>query len=256
MRAMLRGASKLVVFLLALPVSGVGDGNSFVRAIEQMKRSIAPIAYGHRDEKGKLTEIGRITGTGFFVGRDGYFLTAGHVAQVIQGKIRTGEERGVGVLVPYNSWGRGSDTGRYRWFKLDILFVDVQNDLALCKTVNNPFEWEGTKDFVAPVTFESEVPSDGTPVAFTGFPLQSKAPISGQGSIASYQLVTGSNQGGTALVIYAVVWGGASGSPVFLPDGRVVGILTAGGPGGSPHLAMARPANLIKELLEAHKVPY
>jgi len=136
-------------------------------------------------------------------------------------------------------------------FGIDTTRIDTENDIALCKTMKNPFLAERTKDFVQAVKLDGTIPPDGMEVCFTGFPLHTRIPISGHGIVASLQALPSSGEKHSlTLLLHAEVWPGTSGSPLFLEDGRVIGLMAAMGTGSSQGISYARPARFITALLD------
>lgn len=86
-------------------------------------------------------------------------------------------------------------------------------------------------------------------MAFTGFPLRSRRPVTSKGIIASY------NARLQQVFIDKVAWPGASGSPLYVASGQVVGMVHKRGIGAVEGLAFARPAVLIRDFLAGHKIP-
>ena len=226
---------------------------TWIKAINKMKRSICPIVYMIQDAKGNLTY--RTTeGTGFFVGKEGYFITAAHVIRNVDRNARANPRTTAVVVVPRGNWPKGDKEIDVNWFKFDLVSSDEENDLALCKTRINPFQTDETKHFVQQVIIDDTIPPDGTELTFTGFPLHNQTPISGRGTVASFQMIKGRNQRGLVLLVHAIVWPGVSGSPLYLENSRVVGLVTGLMTGRAQGITIARPARFIKALLESKQV--
>lgn len=152
-------------------------------------------------------------------------------------------------------WPRGNDSaGDVHWFRFVLIRLDTENDLALCKTADNPFESQDTKRLVHEVVLEDNVPPDGTAVGFEGFPLFSRQPIAGQGTLGSYINGNIGNVHGLVLVVHASCWPGSSGSPLFLDGGRVIGLMTNCGQANTGGISVARPSTFIRVLLESQGV--
>jgi hypothetical protein len=125
--------------------------------------------------------------------------------------------------------------------------------LAVCQPVENPFTSKRVKENIAIASFDIQTWPEGTPVAFTGFPLESSTPISSKGFIAGFQIISE----GTAGFDYAVdkaAWPGASGSPLYLANGKVVAIMRAAGENAGSGISFARSAVVISDFLSKH--PY
>jgi S1-C subfamily serine protease len=245
-----------VLLTSGLPLGG-SEIPSFVQAVEEVKRSIFPIVFGMKQEGNRATiRSDKLVGTGFFVGEEGYFVTAGHIGSDLQNAAKTEPPVRGFILVPESHWGRGGQEFFVRSFPFRVVRIDEQNDLALCKTDENPFSHEATKDYVRSVALEEAVPPDGTAVAFTGFPRKKNAPFSAQGIVAAYSNSTGPEQSGLLIEVHAASWKGNSGSPLFLSDGRVVGLVTGVSNHWEREITAARPAKLIKALLLAERAKY
>jgi len=54
----------------------------------------------------------------------------------------------------------------------------------------------------------------------------------------------------TKILIHGIAWDGNSGSPLYLSDGRVVGLVSGKGKDGSEGITAAKPTYLILDLLK------
>jgi V8-like Glu-specific endopeptidase len=115
-------------------------------------------------------------------------------------------------------------------------------DIARCRSVARI-----TVEFT-PVRFEDSEQRAATAVAFTGFPLQSLDPITSRGYIAAYTSQV-AGLGKTEMLIDRTAWPGDSGSPVYLEDGRVIGMVQKRGTGNAEGIAFVRPTRFIQRLL-------
>ena len=247
-----------------------GKGN-LSEAIELLERCVVPIIYVevHQDQTHSL---GGIEGTGFFVGKEGYFVTAGHVAQTVQSKAvspsrvdsalnATPKPASVttwGIVVPSapsEHWLRGTESSQpVVRFNSQIIHVSEKYDLALCKTSINPLQNQYTKNFAREVEFSDSVPPSGTPLGFVGFPLSIRSPISGSGTVSAYLFVEELQN--VVLLLHVTGWPGLSGSPVFTLDGKVVGVFTESGDMNSSGLSIARPLASIRALFDEAGVAF
>jgi S1-C subfamily serine protease len=263
----------LLSILFATAVQGQhGAGQSdFSEAIELLNHCVVPIVYVeiHPD---RTFSYGIIEGTGFFVGKEGYFVTAGHVAQAVQSKAvpPSSVNSSLSTLptpasvttwgivvpsVPSEHWLRGAELSQLVVrFDSQIIHVSEKHDLALCKATENPLQNQGTKNFAREVEFTESVPPSGTPVAFAGFPLQIKSPISASGTVSAYLFLPQLQD--LVLLLDVTAWPGSSGSPVFTSSGKVFGVLTDSGTMQSSGLSVARPVASIRALFDEAGVPF
>ena len=98
------------------------------------------------------------------------------------------------------------------------------------------------------VQFDWGVPADGRRVAFTGFPLEARDPMTFRAHVAAYRgprpnLLT------PELVLDHASQPGFSGAPVFLADGTVVAILVRDGKPRAEGMSIARPISAVREML-------
>ena len=124
-------------------------------------------------------------------------------------------------------------------------------DLAVCKADDNPFIDEKVKaNLGRAVSFGSiKDYEDGTPVAFTGFPIRFTSPLTTTAHLAGYF------PGDDLFVLDTTNWGGASGSPIYDKQGRVLGILLMRGSDATAGLTYGRPADSILTFLSKNKIP-
>lgn len=241
------------IFLL-WPVVAGSETNGWIKTIEQIKRTTGPILYVEPGSDGTLDLQGAVrNGSGFFIGREGYFVTAAHVPLSMQQSKEDKARAGI-ILVTSRGWKRGEDDPGMKGFRFEVVTIDEENDLALCKTRQNPFKQTLVKDFLESARLTETIPPDGTPVGFTGFPPESLIPFSARGILGSYQKLQGREQSGSVLLIHGQSWFGVSGSPLYLEDGRVIGLVTGVGTERYTGMAIARPVNLIRKLLQEASV--
>jgi hypothetical protein len=97
--------------------------------------------------------------------------------------------------------------------------------------------------------WSSNGPPDGTEIAFTGFPLQLRDPLTVRASVACYQAVWENDRPVPRLLVDRVAWPGSSGSPVYLASGRVIAILIGGGKDEATGMTIIRAALPIRDML-------
>ncbi len=185
----------LVFPAMAQNTSGVATlQNSIQTSIAQLDRSlVAVVAVGNAGPM--------IVGTGFFVAKDGTFVTALHVLQ-----------QGHGIAM--RAMLRGDER---QLFALETLAVDAARDLAICRIVAT------AKTSPVPVSLaqHTEV-APGTLVVVSGFPLAAKSPSSHLGIISS------ASPAEESLEVGALVNEGESGAPIVRVDnGEVIGMVSA-----------------------------
>jgi len=225
----------------------------FISTIEKVKQAIGPVICPHVAAEHKI-EVGPVHGTAFFIDTRGVFLTAGHV---IKGLLEAGEGKhceAPAVFVPRNEW----TLEKFDFFALRFTPSDCKldegADLARCKTIDDPALVDKIVSKPAALTIVGDIQPDGTPVAFSGFPVNALIPYTARANVAGYQLVgTGTPQHLQAfgIVLDKAVWPGASGGPVYRQDGRVIGMLLQRGTGETAGLAFARHGARINDFLSA-----
>jgi S1-C subfamily serine protease len=93
----------------------------------------------------------------------------------------------------------------------------------------------------------------GAQVAIIGYPLGTETPMEGSGTkiIARSTLVAGtvSKHLDDVLQVDAYAGEGSSGSPVFAPDGRVIGVVYGGAREAAGRIVYAVPADKIAALI-------
>lgn len=244
--------------LLVLPwifcASGLGQKASspvgvdpFIAAIEMMRHSVASLdCLAMSGAEAKILER---VGSAFLVSAAGAFLTAAHVISDM-----TKGERPCptpAITVPANEWHPEARTEEMRWFpfKTADCRLDRALDIAVCR-VSEDLSDRGRELHlkVAPVRFAWNIPPDGTPVAFTGFPLRARDPITFRGDVAAYRTPWPDRP---ELVLDRPALPGFSGSPIYLSDGSVVAILVKDGREEASGITIARPVSLFREMLAA-----
>lgn len=223
-----------------------------LKTISHIERSVIPLVCAYKDASGTL-RIAGVAGTGFFVDRHGRFVTDAHVLNDLL------TFRGVRpcfpvFYVPDHRWGAYEPIINFQYFPFVRCTTNKVLDLAVCSPTENPFTSKRLqKGSVTTVSFGRNDAKVGAPVGFTGFPLQSKAPISSQGHVAGFTGVQGDPTGFDYFIDKAA-WPGASGSPLYLANGRVVGIVRAAGEKAGSGISLARSSALITAFLAKH--PY
>lgn len=190
--------------------------------IEKNRDSIILIAlYTSGDNnQGKVS----IRGTGFIISRDGKFITCAHVYK----QIPENELPYLEVSVSGKTDERGIT--HYDRYKVKLLKMDEENDLALMQIISDKNNFETIEGFG-----DSELVKEGDEVIFIGYPLGTEL-LSMQFGITmstNHCIVSSVKRRGVdgSLHFFMVdthINNGSSGSPVFLKDtGRVIGITNA-----------------------------
>lgn len=219
-----------------------------VKTVKRIKSTTVPVVCGSVTAHGTF-KVTKIIGSAFFINDEGYFLTAGHVFRNWEKIDKSGGECFPAIYMIMGGWQ--ADTTGVRWFRFATCRASKVADIAVCKPRVNPFLTEDIKKQIGFVTFaKSQSLEDGTPVAFTGFPLNFLRPITAKGNIASYIKVQ------KKIVIDNSAWPGASGSPVYRHDGQVVGVIVQRGKNAGTGLAYARVTESIVEFLTKNEINF
>ena len=237
------GCSKVHPIAPTIPITPT----EFTDTIGKIESSILPIVC-YRFTSGH-NEIVSVEGTGFFVAVDGTFVTAAHVVDGITDPNRNGPCPFSGFYLPsVGIWTIEEITAvpiSIFPFRVVNCRRDATVDIAACRSTRSV---TGSIYRVVPVTFEPNLRVPGTPIAFAGFPLQNQVPLSALGNVAGYANVVDS-QGPHDLLIDRTAWHGASGSPIYTIDGKVIGMVRATGIGDAIGLAVGTPSRLIQIFL-------
>lgn len=193
----------------------------FAEIIKKNKNSIILIAL-YIPEPGKMNQ-GKVSirGTGFIISRDGKFITCGHVyKQIPQNELPYLE-----VSVP----GKTDEKGitNYDRYKVKLLKIDEENDLALMQIISDKNDFEIIGGFG-----DSESVREGDEVVFIGYPLATEllGMKFGITMNTNHCIISSIKRRGVdgSLHFFMVdihINKGSSGSPVFLKDtGKVIGI--------------------------------
>ena len=218
----------------------------FILTIERMKHSVVPVIC--LDGDGPQATVQDLEGTAFFISSTGDFLTAAHVIDGIQSHAHSCSV--TAVYLPPDEWKPQRTQETFAWYPFAVADCVVHRDLdvAKCKPFTDlSLRGEASSFEIRPVQFEWTNQPDGTLIAFTGFPFESRDPLTSRGGIAAYQRRSTDS---LDLIIDQTAWPGASGSPVYLSDGKVVGILLARGAGEGAGTAVARPAQFLRPFVD------
>lgn len=245
--------------ILAIPITfaliAIGQAQSEsvpVTAIDSIKSIIVPILCVKRNNEKKIMSVVRF-GSGFFLNREGHFITAAHVVDKARASSTPNEPCALAIGVPRTAWKLRAQEFFLQVFEFSFpnCAVDSVMDLAVCKADDNPFiDDKVNANLGRAVSFGSiKNYEDGTPVAFTGFPIRFASPLTTTAHLAGYFPAD------DLFVLDTTNWGGASGSPIYDRHGRVLGILLMRGSDVTAGLTYGRPADSILTFLSKHKIP-
>src|ERR1700730_13432687 len=205
-----------------------------------MKRSVAPVVCAQAGTPDWTLQS--VEGTAFFVFADGTFLTPNHVIEGINNPVRQNPCPSPALYIPVNGWQTTAQTFRVDFYAFvpSLCKIDRSLDTAVCKPIK-PITG------IVPVILEHLLPPDGTPVAFTGFPLRNVTPITSIGAIAGYTDERGT--GPLSIIVDKNNWPVASGSPIYLQNGKVVGMLALRGAGEGAGLTYGRTSKALSDVL-------
>lgn len=244
-------SARYVLALAILFVVGTSPvKHSWVETIKDIKRSVVPVVCGYTDNRGKWN-IADVEGTGFFVDRRaGRFVTASHVLDGLDTFKKQSPEHSceAAIYIPSEGWEKVGKVIDFEYFTFNKCVRSVGADVAVCTLIENPFTSPRlAKNLIEEVSFAAGKVPDGTAAAFTGFPLQRTTPITSIGNVAGR--ATEDNDPWFFYLLDKTAWLGASGSPVYTEDGKVIGMITRTGTDDSAGIGFARCSAAIQNLL-------
>jgi S1-C subfamily serine protease len=252
----------LLCFLPRLKAAqGQDASDSIISQIRKMKsavvqiryRPIIPIAQPSASAQ-PSDPFGTRVGTGFFVSKQGYVVTAGHVVRESEALARAAGATqvvfNVGILLDLSSTSNIQMEGTLDWVDAALIAVDDAHDLALLKVSRNPFAGElaspiavNHKPLALKVTvaeFNPTLPPEGDALLISGYPLDIPTFVTQKGIVASESFSIQNSQVPDApngftlpetmdsILVDAVVNPGNSGGPVYeTKTGDVVGVCEA-----------------------------
>lgn len=221
---------------------------NFTSTITQIKQSVVPVVCIHLPASGVETTLTSVEGTAFFIQADGTFATAGHVVRGLTAPNRPIPCERAAIYMPVGGWQPTAVNFRVQYFHFAPANCtrDDTLDLAICRAPRNIKEIMGSDP--RPVELETALQPDGTPAAFTGFPLQYIVPITSRGFVATYRDAR-DELGPREFLIDKPNWPGASGSPICLENGKVIGIILQRGIGDALGITVGMPASFIERVL-------
>ena len=202
-------------------LSSAATADELGSAIDKIKASVAPVVclngYPNRPSAD-------FHGTAFFIDANGTFLTAGHViADLMQGGALTPCQIAALYIPRDDRWSTPPQDVRWRKFSPSSCTTSSSYDIAMCRIIDDLSKDAEQVFHPVPVTIDDAIQPDGTSIVFSGFPLINPAtPVSAIGYVAGY---TKDANGLADLIIDRTSWPGAGGSPVYLSNGNVVGMI-------------------------------
>jgi V8-like Glu-specific endopeptidase len=181
------------------------------------------------------------------IDEQGTFITANHLIAVFA----TSPWKDVcmaAITFPVGGWKRTPQDVRWYRFGLAKCQVNEGWDVAVCKTEDDMSKQTAVSYEV--VRISAERPPDGTMVFFTGFPLQADDPITSIGSVAGFTASDGYN----SIIIDKNAWPGASGSPIYLPNGQdIIGMIEKTGTGDAAGISFGVASERLVNILTSAK---
>jgi S1-C subfamily serine protease len=194
-------------------------------------------------EQGKNREC---SSTGFLVNEEGYILTNAHVVEDARRCLAASPETKIVAKLP------GAKLRAIPAVSCDVIGLDDLHDLAVLKT-ERPLAAEAHPGFL-PLN-PAEV-ADGTPVSVTGHPAFAWHPTTLHSKVirrTTLALSDRSAEKSDAFVLDIPLKRGASGSPVYVESGGVVGVVERQNP-SRPWETVAVPIRYAIELLNRQGV--
>lgn len=244
----------LLLTVIQILLGGVSLGQDKavpIETIEAARYAVAPIVCIAESPPGTFNLNGTI-GSGFFINEDGYFMTAAHVLTSLEERNKDKQGCPVpAVYLPIGGWEADQAQPKFQWYSFTECLKDDKQDIGVCRPKLNPFRDPRVSKGVRTMTFAARsIPADGTPVAFTGFPLNLLRPVTSKANVASYLPTE------PFVMIDKTAWPGASGSPLYLHDGTVVGLVVRRGLNDASGLAYVRPVESLTQFLGKIRVAF
>jgi trypsin-like peptidase len=256
----------ICVLLVAAVSPSVSFGQSGVNlyATKEARKAVVPIVCLVRARNDKQIVRYRAVGTGFLVDMTGTFVTAAHVIGNFPDSTQKTACRGAIAFSSGEAGAKAREKQQWstlsksewerppkgmKWFPVDFATChkNYQFDVAVCKTMRD-LTVESVSHDVAIIS--PEPIATGTNVFFIGFSLRATDPIVTAATMTSFPDV----DSGYSIQIDKSAWPGASGSPIFLPDGKqVVGMITKTGIENSAGLSFGIAGEKLADLLAKTK---
>jgi len=178
--------------------------------------------------------------TGFLVNEQGYILTNAHVVEEARGCL-AGSREGK-IVAKFESTGPQAEA-----VSCDLVAMDEIHDLAVLK-LERPQAGKGQQDFAA---LDAHSVSVGSPVVVTGHSASSWQRTTQKGRVIGRVMLAldeSRTENTEVLILSVPLQRGASGSPVYLESGGVVGVVSRQNP-SRPTETVAVPIRHAVELL-------
>jgi S1-C subfamily serine protease len=224
----------LLIFSRFAASQSIADRDSLPAAIENVRPSIARIT-------SYFTDGTESVGTGFFVNKEGFAVTAAHVIDVPPGK--TLDHTTIYTSIPPMQVSGGGSTiiGGFAGSRGRVVAVDVQHDIAILLPEMNPFQQAYGKiaihgqlvqqNAVKFAQLDGRKHRDGEQIFIAGFPLSNDVLTTTSGRIGSTHYRPGTERPPNIIWEYVAdvqVNHGNSGGPVFSASSQmVIGICQA-----------------------------
>jgi V8-like Glu-specific endopeptidase len=198
---------------------------------------------------GSEAKILRRLASAFLISQEADFLTAAHVVTAMQ---QNGDPCPTpAITLVEGDWRPDVPIEAMLWFPFIIedCKVDDTIDVAECRPSG---DWPARirkLHKATPVQLEWSLQPDGTELAFTGFPLKARDPMTFLAHVAAYE-TPWPDQATPQTVLDHAGLPGFSGSPVFLANGKVIAIQVKDGSPDAPGTSIARPSSAFRKLLE------
>jgi hypothetical protein len=237
-------------WFMLFPACAFGQSGPSSSAIELAKSTVAPVVCMVRDVATGTQMIRfRIIGTAFMIEKRATFVTANHViSDILAAPLK--DVCLPGITFPVGGWKRDPQQ-TVQWFAFNAgdCKVNARFDVAVCMTAEDMVTKHPDIGFGL-ATISTQRPADGASIFFTGFPLQATDPITSIGAVAGYP----ADDGYATVIIDKNAWPGASGSPIFLSDGKtVIGMVTRTGTGEAGGLSFGIAGEKISAILTSAK---
>jgi serine protease Do len=228
---------------LGLPALPQADGAAQSPAAEPTAAAVVQLLAVGPGEQGKNREC---SATGFLVNEEGYILTNAHVVEDARRCLAASP--GTKIMAKLaQAGGRAA-----RAVSCDVVGLDDLHDLAVLRAERPP----SAEERPGFVRLDPAEVTDGTPVAVTGHPAFAWHPATQHGEVmrrTTLGLSEKSAEKSTILVLDIPLERGASGSPVYVESGGVVGVVERQNP-SRPSETVAVPIRYAIELLNRHAV--